>query len=460
MRIAVVGGGLSGTACAAQLQRELPDAAVTLFTADSFAQGAAILGGRLMSRDAARAAGNAPGGRLRIDRFDVACQGFTASDERFAEEVRRWVAEGAVVRRAARVATDGRVRDCELFHGADGMDSVLRHLRRGVDTVHALVREVRRDPGTGRHVVCAHRVDEAPAGFEGFPLFGHAALPRCPAAERAYGPFHCVVLAPGCLAPTCHRVALTPPGPIGRLLEGTAFAPVWACHMAFDEPVDCGADVLLQATGPLRAAVHQGPKWGGGARGTVWSLISAPGENRVAGPQFPGPLSRMTSIQQRAAAARVLWRALQAVVGPLPEPAWQVSFFWQYAFPAVAPADGTRSFFDADQGLALVGDWPAGTCEAAWLSGVRRHAQLVGAGGGRRGWGGGGMSPPPPPPRSSLDFVLRHQGTSPEGGGGWSGKTGFRAGPLVLCLFWQVWQVQILPATMSAVGWHDTPADG
>ena len=43
-------------------------------------------------------------------------------------------------------------------------------------------------------------------------------------------------------------------------------------------------------------------------------------------------------------------------------------------------------------------------------------------------------------------------------GGGWVGKMGFRAG--TLCYVVLAVLVQILPATKSVVGWHDTPADG
>ena len=44
------------------------------------------------------------------------------------------------------------------------------------------------------------------------------------------------------------------------------------------------------------------------------------------------------------------------------------------------------------------------------------------------------------------------------GGGGLVGKMGFRAG--TLCYVVLAVLVQILPATKSVVGWHDTPADG
>ncbi|MCA3710663.1 MAG: FAD-dependent oxidoreductase [Phenylobacterium sp.] len=224
-RIAIVGAGLSGLACARRLCRA---------------------GGKVQLFDKARG----PGGRMSTRRvetplgtvgFDHGAQYFTARGDSFRAEVARWVSEG--------LAATWPAAGPEAWVGLPGMNAPVKALAEG-------------------HSVAWNTVVEA--------LIRDAEGWRLKTPEGLSGPFDAVVLAlpaeqaAALLAP--HDEALTARAAASRT------APCWTVMAAFAERLPVASDTL-EEDGILGWAARNSAKPGRGGP-EAWVLQASPDWSR------------------------------------------------------------------------------------------------------------------------------------------------------------------------------------
>ncbi len=304
-RIAVVGAGVAGLACARALSRR--GLAVEVFDK---ARGC---GGRMSSRHR---------GNLG---FDHGAQYFTARSPAFAAEVARWEAAGAVGR------WSGRERGAEprepRFVGTPRMSAVGRQLAAGLTLrLQRRVAALEREAGTWQ------------LSFEDGPRVGG---------------FSHVVLA----LPAPQAVALLPAGSAlaGRLAE-VEIEPCWAVLLAWTQPLELGFDAARLADGPLAWAARNASKPGRG-EAECWVLHGAPGWSRA---HLEDPPQRVVEALRGAfadCASRVL-----------PTPCHADAHRWRYALvtrPLGEPFLEDEEVGLAVCGDGCLG----GRVEAAWTSG-------------------------------------------------------------------------------------------
>ncbi|HEU4536191.1 MAG TPA: FAD-dependent oxidoreductase [Polyangiaceae bacterium] len=356
-RVAVVGGGLAGLACAHALAGR--GLAVALFDKGRAA------GGRL----AARAT---PG-----QTFDLGAQYFTVRDEHFARRARLWRTAGACAPWAGRiVALDGAggpprpVEPIERWVGTPDMGALARLLARGlpVRSGHRVERLTRHAGGL------ALRGTVAPAGV------GLGPAPPGAAGDEDFGTFDGVAL---CL----------PPAQAVALLEGVS--PRLAGRAAAVEFDPCLA--LAFAAGEadeaaLRALGFDGAFVGreGAPSGSPLSWVARdsskprrpPGERWVL--HASAAWSRARFDLPEAETTDAMLAAFAATFGLAPpRPAFTRLRRWAFA-RAPRPLD-VGALFDDDARVGLGGDWASGgRVEGAFLSGVALAERLLGAARGRR----------------------------------------------------------------------------
>lgn len=328
-KIAIVGAGLAGLACARRLAAA--GAQVTLF------EKSRGVGGRCATR------------RSECGPFHHGAPSFAAHDPAFRAEVARWQAAGWV-RPGPRAGT---------WVGWPTMNTLARQLADGLHVVtETTVTALERDSPAAGHDGGAWRLRCAEAG----------AAPR--------GAFDAVVVA----APAEQAVALTQASvQLQRWLHAVRSQPCWTLMLAWPEGAAPVAMPPLPADGPLAlgvdcSALPQPPDGGSVAGtpavGTRWTLHARAdwsGAHLEAAP---------------AMAAEAMLQALRTAcpaAQPLPAPTHAVAHRWRYAqvaAPAAAPFG-----WDAALRLGCCGDaWqgapvPAGPTlpdgiERAWLSGV------------------------------------------------------------------------------------------
>jgi predicted NAD/FAD-dependent oxidoreductase len=319
MKVAVVGAGIAGLACAAALVRAGAQATVFEKSRGN--------GGRLATRRADPYA------------FDHGAQYFTVRDERFAEQVARWVAAGAVAEWGGRVVSirSGRT-DMTTTHrrfvGVPGMSAIGRAMAQGLDVHHEIA-------------VTAL----APRGAQWDVLGEHA---------RLLGTYDRVVAAvPAPQAATL----LAPSAALAALAKSCVMAPCWAVMAAFDHRLSLDWDGAFVEDAPLAWVMRDGSKPGRPA-GECWVLH--------AGPTW----SREHLEQDKSFIPAPLLDVFAQVTGILARPIQASAHRWRFALPE-EPL--TLPFlFDAATGLGACGDWCGGPrVEGAWLSGMALAATLV-----------------------------------------------------------------------------------
>jgi predicted NAD/FAD-dependent oxidoreductase len=318
-RVAVIGAGLAGLACARALQSD---------------------GLRVRVFEKSRG----PSGRMSTRRgddwqCDHGAQYFTARDPDFRAEVERWCAEGVAARWAGRIraidAAGVRTPDpsLERFVGVPRMTAPAVRLAASLDLVtQCEIRELRRDPDGWRL-----RAD-----------------------------------ADGWLADAFEAVVIAVPGPqAGVLLDGHApaladlarGAPMrgaWAVMLRHDAPLPLPFDGAFVNHGPLRWVARDSSKPGRTGPET-WLLHATP---EWSAPRLEAPAD---------AVAAELVDAFVAIGGARPV-AW-TAHRWRYA--DTAPPLGQGCAWDRQAAIGLCGDWlDAGKVEGAWCSG-RALAQTV-----------------------------------------------------------------------------------
>ena len=320
-RIAVIGAGLAGLACARALR----------------ARGATV---RLFDK------GRGPGGRLATRRaeaeglalqFDHGAQYLTARGEGFAVLL---AAHGAAPWGAA-----GRLV------GTPGMSALPRALAAGLDLA------------TARHVTA---IEGAPGAWMVRHLDAAMVRPGRPPpamAPEADGPFDAIALA---LPPAQAAPLVAPHAPAWPArLAAVRLAPCWTVMAAFAAPLPLPDGLRPEDGSPIGWAARDSSKPGRPRGAECWVVQGGPGWSRTHledGPETVLP---------------ALLAALGALAGaPLPAPVHAAAHRWRYSLVEVPL--GEPCLADRSLGLGLAGDWClAGRAEAAFDSGTALAAALL-----------------------------------------------------------------------------------
>jgi predicted NAD/FAD-dependent oxidoreductase len=311
VRIAVVGAGIAGLACARELARA--DVAVTVF------EKARGLGGRLATR---REGGLA---------FDHGAQYLTARSPAFLRFVEAAIHSGAVSAWKPRIREDGRSWDAPIddwYVGLPGMSAAVRPMARHVEVL----------TGVGVH--------ELLVGLRGWELVTDGG-----SAPRVFDAVAVAVPAPQALT------LLAPHSRSFHRLGEARMAPCWTAMMSFDAPVDAGAEVRRWTSGPLTWAACDSSKPGRPDGAQCWVAHASPAWSR----------EHLEDDAQQVAQA--LWQEFCAAVGGgLPAPATLHAHRWRHAF--VEQPLGAPCVVDDESAIGACGDWCiAPRAEAAFDSG-------------------------------------------------------------------------------------------
>jgi predicted NAD/FAD-dependent oxidoreductase len=320
MRVAVVGAGVAGLACAGRLVEA--GAGVEVFDK-----------------------GRGPGGRLSTRRSadwqaDIGAQYFTARDPGFREVVGRWEQAGLVApwgaspvrlaERAAEREVDGEAR----WVGVPRMSALTRHLADAVG------------------VEFGYRVATIEAADGGWQL--------CSDSGERRGPFDAIAVAiPAPQASTLLEPAA--PGLAGEAgsvpMEGC-----WAAVLSVDA-VEIPWEAAFVIDHPLRWIAHDGGKPGRDG-GAIWVAH--------AGSEWSAP-----RLEQSAAATLPELVALfEDAIGMSSRVHGLLAHKWRYSQSPRPLASGC--LFDSNTGIGACGDWCAGhRVEAAWLSGRELGGRIL-----------------------------------------------------------------------------------
>lgn len=323
LKVAVVGAGLAGLACA----RTLADHGIAVAVFDK----GRSPGGRATSR-------REPGGRT----FDHGAQFFTAREAWLTERVAAWEAEGVV----ARWSPAGRVRTEESWWvGVPDMGAVARRLAQGLDL----------------HL--ARRVEAIARSDAGWSLTVAGDSPGAPADHLA----EAVVLA----VPATQCAALLAPGSeLAREVSAVVQTPCWCVMLALRGGARLAADLFEDREGPIAWAAREGSKPG---RSNV--NVNVDGEERWT-LHASTPWSEAHLEDSRESVRDVLSTMFLAQHGlGAADVVHANAHRWRYARGrATAPVSAART----DARLVVCGDWLEGArVESALASGVAAAARIL-----------------------------------------------------------------------------------
>lgn len=329
MRVAVIGAGIAGLACADALAAA--GNAVTLFD-----KGRAP-GGRMSTR---RVEADADADRRTL-RFDHGAQYFTARDAGFVDQVLRWEADGA----AARWPIAGE----DAWVGTPGMNSPARDLAARLDVVSGV------------------RIDALRRADDGWRLEGADGRGADGGRAEGRGPFDAALVA----VPAEQAAPLLRPLHPGfaEVAARVRSDPCWTVMAAFAERIATDRTVVRDA-GAIGWAARDSDK-PGRSEAECWVV------------QANADWSARHLEDAPDAVAPVLLAMLFAELGIREAaPTYLSAHRWRYARSGRAGggADGTGALWDASLGLGACGDWLiAPRVEAAWRSG-RRLAERMATG--------------------------------------------------------------------------------
>ena len=319
VRIAVIGAGIAGLACARELARA--DAKVTVF------EKSRGLGGRLGTRRQ---------GNLG---FDHGAQFISARSRPFVKFAEVAGRAGVLARWAPRILEDDRLWEAPVedwFVGQPGMSALVRPLSRTVDL----------QSGVG-----IHEIIQSQRGWELQADSGRQ--------NNIFDAIAVAVPAPQALT------LLGPHGRTFRHLHEVRMAPCWAGMFAFEQPVDVGADVRRWTRGPL-----------------TWAACDSSKPNRPPGLHCWVVHASVAWSQEHLEAdatevAQLLLREFAAATGArLPAPAHAQAHRWRHAF--VEQPLGLPCLVDEEIAAGACGDWCiAPRVEAAFESGRTLAHSLV-----------------------------------------------------------------------------------
>jgi hypothetical protein len=332
-RVAVIGAGIAGAACARTLAEHGVEA-----VAFEKSRGA---GGRMSTR------------RGDAGEFDHGAQYFTARDARFAQRVASWCDDGVVAEwraRFAAVRADGveMLAPPSRFVAVPRMNALCAWLL-AVDRV-----ELRAETAVASIARVPH----------GWALTGTARG----VADARLGEFDLVLST----APAPQTAALL--GAVAPALLDAGYAsmrpmrPMWALMWASDSRVDLPFD---------HAEIARSARDSGDALAWVSRVSSKPGRAQDGVDRWAILASDAWSeAHLERAPEEIAPRLVHAFTGlcaalgvTAPEPRHALAHRWRFALPSADAGGGAA--FDADLGLGLAGDWRSGArVEDAYLSGV------------------------------------------------------------------------------------------
>lgn len=330
--IAIIGGGVCGLTAARELAR-------SGMTVSLFDKGRGVAG-RTSTR-------RAEGDR----RFDHGAQYFTAKDDRFAEEVAAWVADGVAAEWKGRLAAhtvtstgpneDPTPSPKQRYVGTPGMNApALRLAEQASDagaTVQSGVRVASLKSVTKRWRLTAD-------GGEPLGDFSRV-LVTAPAPQAAE--------------------LLTGSPALANAAKSVRVTGCWAALIAFETPIETGYDGVFvngdAAATPLSWAARNGSKPGrpaADAAGDCWVLHGSP------------EWSEARLEADSASVVRELVEGFTRLCGAaIAEPTFAQAHLWRYALPET-PLD-ERVLIDDARRLYAAGDWCGGPrVEGAFLSGL------------------------------------------------------------------------------------------
>jgi photolyase PhrII len=314
-RVAVIGAGLAGLACA----RTLRDHGLSPVVFDKGRRP----GGRCSSRESRSEPTSV---------FDHGTQFFTVRDPHFARLVESWQQDGKVARWAA-PGTE------ESWVGVPSMSAIPRHLAEDLD------------------VRCGVRIVDLRPVDRGHGLFDEGGLAR--------GDFDTVVVT---APPAQARPLVVASVALTAAVDRASMAPCWAIMLIFDAPLDLpnvlpgrGRVVAWAARDSSKADRPAGERWVVHAT-PEWSSRHLAAE----------PDTIATTLTE----AFLRFAALPDQTVPCRRP---VAHLWRYARVVDGPGGDGRTLADPAAGLVLAGDWVMGEArlEAAWLSGVAAGARVL-----------------------------------------------------------------------------------
>lgn len=325
-RVAVIGAGLSGLACANALAAE----GHTVQVFDK---------------------GRAPGGRASTRRvairgvevgFDHGAQYFTARDPDTVERVARWEREGVVRRWKGRIAVLGpggaveSYSDKDRYVGTPGMSALCKRLAAGLNV------------GFGVKVGQVRRVGEG--------------LTILDADGRSLGAFDFGVVT----APPAQTQAIVSDASssLASRAASVAMKPCWAVMVAFDRVIETPYDGAFINVGPLSWVARTSRKPGRVRSFDRWVLhASADWSTRH--------LERTPDL----VTSQLLDAFFEATGVARVKPVWAKAHRWRYAL-AENPLE-LGCVFDGGSRIALSGDWThANRVEGALLSGWSAAARI------------------------------------------------------------------------------------
>lgn len=316
-RVAVVGAGVSGLACAKYLGEHGIDVSVFEKSRGT--------GGRATTH------------RCGHHAFDSGAQYFTVRDPRFVTQVDEWVLAGIaatwrgdIVRLSTgQVASENAMPSQQRFVGVPGMSAISRHLARNCAvTTGVRVVGLERD-GDGIELLADDGRREP--GFD-------AVMIATPAPQTAS--------MIGSFAPSLAAVA-----------ERVPFSACLALMVAFEQRLPLAYDGAFVDELPLSWIARDSTKSGRDGIET-WVLHAAP------------DWSDANFDAHEESVVRALRQAFARVTGvTMHEASYSRLHRWRYALPTEPLRD--RCLFDEQTGVGACGDWCAGPrVEGAYLSGI------------------------------------------------------------------------------------------
>jgi len=321
-RVAVVGAGIAGLACARELTRHGLE--VTVF------EKSRGVGGRMATRRTDTGA-----------RFDHGAQYFTVRDETFQQVVSEWLEAGVVTR------WDGRI--CSLAHGkpepkeqvipryvgTPGMNSACKHLAEGIP-IHLQAR-----------IETVERIDD------------RWRLRDTEGAER--GLFDAFLTT----APAPQSAALLAAAPhLQKSAQSVTMHGCWAAMLTFDRRLEVDFDGAFVGRSPLSWIARNSNKPQRSDMPDSWVLHASP--------TWTTEQLEQPSEQVLAQMLEAFW---QATGHHSVKPSYSTVHRWRYAIP---PEPLTQScLFDHELKMGAAGDWCNGPrVEGAYLSGIALAAAV------------------------------------------------------------------------------------
>ncbi len=323
-RVAVIGAGISGLACA----RTLSDHGFPVTVLEK-SRG---VGGRMATRRTAEG-----------PRFDHGAQYFTARENIFHRYVTSWMHDGLVTPWRGRVVVleHGNIQDkpsdSERFVAVPGMNALCKHLATGLDVrLKTLVAPLRR----------LH---------DQWQVVSHDGT--------ALGDFDAVIVS----APAQQTAALLAAVPEIALVAGRQeMQGCWAVMLAFTTSLGLDFDGAFVHGSPLSWIARNSSKPLRETQPETWVLHASADWTRAR--------SEDPSESVEPELREAFW---QAVGVPEMPSCYRSAHRWRFALPPEPLAD--RCLFDSDLRVGACGDWCAGPrVEGAFLSGIAAAGRVMG----------------------------------------------------------------------------------